>query len=348
MTMIMTRIITMLFAISLLFTVSCRNDDPIAEIPEGGYENGFLVANEGNFGTPTAGISYISKDLSKIENNVFSSVNSGSPLGDVLQNIGFQENKAYFVLNNSNKIVIADRYSMKKETEITTEINQPKFIAFANNRIYVTNDAFGGDKYLSVYNISDQSFVKKITFTDAADRVVEAGGKIFVQNASFGFGNKITVIETSGNTVAYTITIPFGQITETIAHSGSVFIIAAAGPDSYLYQYTPAGTLVKIEYLSGLSNARNLNIEGSNFYFTNGNKIYRMSMTATMGPGTPLITVTDNSFSTLYGMNVLDGKIFTSDANGFTADSKISVYSTSGTLLKTFEGGRGTNGFYAN
>lgn len=344
----MTRLFTMVLAISLLLNISCRDDEPIKSTPTITYENGFLVANEGNFGTPTASVSFISKDLSRFENNIFSNNNNNAPLGDVLQNIGFNGEHVYFVANNSNKVVVANRKTMKKVADITNQVNQPRYIAFANNYMYVTNDAYGGDKYVSIYKTSDNSFVKKINFSDAAERVVEAGGKIFVQNASFGFGNKITVIETSGNTVLSTITVPAGQINKTISNNGSVYTIATDGTNSYIYQYSSAGSLVKTTNLPGLSNATNLDVDGGDFYFTNGNKIYKMPMSAASAPGTPLITVTDNSFSTLYGMNVIDGKIFTSDANGFTADSKITVYSTLGTLLKTFDGGRGTNGFYAN
>lgn len=343
----MTKLLTMLLGISLLFNISCRDDDPVVDLPKGAYDNGFLVANEGNFGTPNASVSFISKDLSSIENNIYSTNNSNAQLGDVLQNIGLDGDFAYFVLNNSNKVVVANRYTMKKEADITTEINQPRYIAFANNQLYVTNDGYGAAKYVSVYKISDRSFVKKITFTDAAERVVEAGGKIFVQNASFGFGSKISVIETSGNTVASTITIPAGDINKIISNSNTVYVLAKDGADSYIYQYGSTGSLLKTYNLTGISNANNLDIDGTDLYFSSGNKIYKMATNAA-APATPIITVTDNSWSTLYGMNVVDGKIFTSDANGFTADSKISIYSTSGSLLKTFDSGKSTNSFYLN
>ena len=346
MKMKMTKLFSMLLAISLLFNISCTEDDPIVT-PKGAYENGFLVANEGNFGSPNASVSFISKDLSTIENNIFSSNNSNAALGDVLQSIGFSGDWAYFVANNSNKVVVANRYTMKKEAEMTSEINQPRYIAFANNFIYVTNDAYGGDKFLSIFKNSDRSFVKKIPFTETTERVVEAGAKIFVQHASYGFGNKISVVETSGNTVSSTITLPAGQINKIVSNNSSVYAIAADGTNSYIYQYSSAGSLVKTTNLTGLSNATNLDIEGTDFYFSNGTQIYKMAMNATTVPSS-IITVTDNSWSTLYGMNVIDGKIFTSDANGATADSKITVYSTSGNVLKTFDAGRSTNGFYQN
>ena len=95
------------FALTLLFNISCRTeDDPIVEPePKGAYENGILMSNEGNFGTPTATVSFISNDLNTVENNIYSTNNGNAALGDVLQTIGFQGDNAYMVLNNSNKIV---------------------------------------------------------------------------------------------------------------------------------------------------------------------------------------------------------------------------------------------------
>ncbi|UHO39283.1 hypothetical protein H5J24_03945 [Chryseobacterium capnotolerans] len=58
----------------------------------------------------------------------------------------------------------------------------------------------------------------------------------------------------------------------------------------------------------------------------------------------PLATATGN----VYGFDVIDGKIFAAEAN-FTTDGKVNVYDAlSGTLLKTFTAGVGTNGFYKN
>lgn len=343
-----TRIFTVLFALSLLFSISCRSDDPVDQSPKGMYESGYLVANEGSFGTPTASVSFIPKDLSKIENNIFSGNNSGALLGDILQHIGFNGTSAYLVLNNSNKIVVADRYTMKKQADITTEINQPRYVAFTNNLVYVTNSAYNGAHFVSIYKTADHSYLKKLTFSEPVERIVEAGGKIFVQHASYGTGNKISVIETTGNTVSSTITIPTGNINKIISNGGFVYVIAPDGSNSNIFQYSAAGTLIKTIALTGISYANNLEIEGGDFFFTSSNKIYRMSTSASSVPASPLITVPDNSFSTLYGFSVMDGKIFTSDANGFSGASKISVYSTSGALLKTFEAGKGTNGFYNN
>lgn len=341
-----TRLLQLLFAFALLFNVSCSNDDEVM-MPTTSYENGILITNEGNFGTPNADVTFVTGNLSLKQDNIYSA-NNGSNLGDVLQTIAFSGDKAYLVLNNSNKVKVVNRYTFKSTGEITEQINQPRYMAVANNALYVTNDKYGGDKYVSIYNAANLSFIKKITFTDSVERIVQAGGNIFVQNASYGFGSKITYINTSNNEIQYTITLPNGNINKTISNNNNVYVIASGTADSYIYQISSTGSIVKTTTLTGIANATNLEIDTNKFYFTSGNKVYSMDMTATATPSAPLFTVTDNSFSTLYGFSVINGRIFTSDANGFTQDSKITVYNTSGSVISTFTAGKGANGFYAN
>lgn len=336
----------------LTLNLSCRNDDnPTIEtqpVLKGPYENGIIVANEGNFNGSNASISFITKDFSGIENNIFGTNNAGIPLGDVLQNIGFSGDDAYLVLNNSNKVTIVNRYTMTKKTEFTESLVSPRYIAFAKNFVYVTNDAYGGEKYVSIYNQTTNAFVKKITMPDAAERVVEAGGNIFVQNASFGFGNKITYLDATTNTVKSEITLPNGQINKIISADNNVYAIAAGVVDSYIYKISSTGAILKTTTLTGIANANNLEIANNKFFFTSANKIYSMDSESATVPTLPLITVKDNTYSTLYGFSVINGKIITSDANGFTGGSIISVYDITGNFLHSFTAGSSTNGFYQN
>jgi hypothetical protein len=343
-----TKLLTLVFAFALLFTISCTSDDTISD--EVFYGNGFLLSNEGNFGKPNADVTFVTSDLNMKQDNIFSANNGGSNLGDVLQMISFNGDHAYLLLNNSNKIQIVNRSNFKRTGEITAQLNSPRFMTFANNNIYVTNDKYGGDKYVSIYKSSDLSFVKKINFTDNVERIVEAGNNIFVQNASFGFGNKITYITTSNNEIQSTITIPNGNINKMIASNGTVYAIAAGTADSYIYQISNAGSITKTYTLTGITDATNLEIEKGKFYFTSGLNVYAMDLTATIVPSAPLFTVSNSvdQYSNLYGFSVVNDRIFVSDANGFTQDSKISVYSTSGSLLKTFTAGKGTIGAFWN
>jgi len=345
-----TRLLQLILAFTFVFNISCSSDDIETLVPKGAYENGIFITNEGNFGTPNASVTFVSKDLTIIEQNVFSTNNNNAILGDVLQTIAYNGDNAYLVLNNSNKIQIVNRYTFKKTGEITSQISQPRYIAFANNNIYVTNDQYSGGKFVSIYKASDLSFVKKIDFasTSTVERIVEASGTIFVQNANYGSGNTLTRINPSTNEIASVVTLPNGNINKTISNNGSIYVIATGTANSYIYQISGAGNIVKTTTLTGIANANNLEIDRGKYYFSSDNKVYAMDMNATTPPASPLFTVTSNSFSTLYGFSVIDGKIFTSDANGFTQDSKITVYSTAGAIIKNFTAGRSSNGFYLN
>lgn len=343
-----TKLLTLIFASAVLFTTSCSSEDGVTT-GEMYYGNGFLLSNEGNFGKPNADVTYVTSNLASKQDNIFAANNGGSDLGDVLQMIAFNGENAYLLLNNSNKIQVVNRFNFKKAGQITAQLNSPRYMAFANNNIYVTNDKYGGDKFVSIYKSSDLSFVKKISFTSNVERIVEAGNNIYVQNASFGVGNEITYITTSNDEIQSTITVPDGDIKKMIVSGETVYAIAAGTADSYIYQISPTG-VTKTYTLTGIADATNLEIENGKFYFTSGLKVYTMNVTATTSPSAPLFTVANSvdPYSNLYGFSVVDDKIFVSDANGFTEDSKITVYSKSGLVLRTFTAGKGTNGAYRN
>lgn len=341
------KFVTLTFASTLLLTTSCRDDDFFESEPKGAYENGILVSNEGNYGTPTATVSFLSNDLSTVENNIYAKNNNNLPLGDVLQSIGFQGDYAYLVLNNSNKIEVVNRYSFQKIATVSDQVSQPRYIAFANKNYYVTNSS-GSAKFVNVYGVSDNSFVKKIALANTGERIVEANGAIVVQNASFGSGNKLTFINTSSNTVESILTLPAGSLEKIVSYGGNVYAIAGSATDSYIYKVASTGTITNTTILTGIAKAKNLEIDGNRFFFTSGSKVYSMDMMSNTVPTAPIITEADNSWSNFYSFNVLNGKIFISNANGFTAYSSVNIYSTAGALIKTVTTGKGTNGFYQN
>lgn len=332
-------------ALSLTFAlVACNRDETY--IPKGAYENGIVIVNEGNFGKPNGDISFVDNSLTKVGNNIYKATNN-EDLGDVIQNIGFNGSDVYIVANNSNKVIVADRYTMKKKLELTAQIKQPRYITFAGNKAYITNNS---TKSVSVYNTQNYSFVKNINIDYTVERIVTAGNNIFVQNAAYGSGNKLTIINSVDNNVNHTFSVPKGNIQKTISYKGSVYVITGKSgeKDSQIYQYGSTGNLQKTITLEGISNAKNLAIDQDNIYFTSGTGVYTMPLSSTTAPKEPVFNVTNNSWSTLYGFDVIDGKIYTADAKGFTQSSEVTVYSPKGEVLKTFTSGIGTNGFYKN
>ena len=339
--------------VSLLMVTACRKDDPIPHpttpVALGPYQNGVLISNEGNFGTPNASLSYVPNDLSKIENNIYNTANGGALLGDILQSVYSEDQRSYMVINNSNRVVIADRYTMKKTGEITAELNSPRYLTTASGNIFVTNDTYQGAKYVSIYNADNYAHKKSITMPDAAERILAFNNNVFVQNASFGEGNKITVINAKTTSVTNTITIPAGKLQNIATDGVALYALTNDGASSAILQYSSTGSLIKTITMPSTAKAQNLVVYKDNLYYTAGKGVYQMKTSATSAPAQPLFSIASNStFGLFYGFNVLNDKIFASDALGFTAPSKVYIYNLNGTLQKEFTAGMGTNGFYEN
>ncbi|WP_326984728.1 hypothetical protein VUJ46_09425 [Chryseobacterium sp. MYb264] len=349
------KILPFIFASALVFNVACSSDSD--EIPAVTYENGILISDEGGFSTPTSNVSFISNDLGKVYNKIYSTNNSNENLGNVLQSIGFNGDHAYLVSNVPNKIDIVNRYTFKKQTTVTSNLDNPRYIAFSGNQYYVTNNNFYDVMKMNVYNTADNSYVKSIDFPRSAEKIVEAGGNIIVQTdgvtyettAPYGelsTGYTVTVVSPSTNTINKVITLPSnGIIRDLISYNGKPYVLASDNTNSYIYELNASAGTYQTTTLTAIPQAQKLRITDNKIYFTtSGNKIYTMNFGSTTVPTAPLATSTGN----LYGFNVIDGRIYVSDAN-YSGDSKVNVYdATSGTLLKTFATGIATNGFYKN
>ncbi|REC49513.1 DUF5074 domain-containing protein [Chryseobacterium pennipullorum] len=343
-----------------LFNVSCSNDIDLGTetVLPTSYEKGILISNEGGFSTPTAEVSFLSNTLAFGYNNIYTNTNK-EELGKVLQSIGLNGDRAYLVSNVPNKIDIVNRTTFKKETTVTANLDNARYIAFSGDKYYVTNNNFTtvpNVRKVNVYSIANNSFVTSVNFPRYAEKIVEAEGNIIVQTdgityvaptyAEAATGYTITVIKPSTNTPQQPIVLPaVGIIRDLISYKGFAYVLASDDTNSYIYKINSAAGTYTTTTLTGISKAQKLRADNDTFYFLTAAKgIYKMSMGSTTVPADALLT----AFGDPYGFNVIDGRIFVSETS-FTTDSKVYVYDTAGgNLLKTFTAGIGTNGFYKN
>jgi DNA-binding beta-propeller fold protein YncE len=364
------------FVSSLIF-VSCSKDEiqvPVY-VPLGTYDSGVLVLNEGNFGSSDASISYISYDLNTLQNNIFGLVNPSLTLGDVAQSIGFNGNLAYVVLNNSNKIQIINRYSMANVGSITTGLINPRYIAFANGKGYVTcwgNSSIATDDYIAVLNLGTNTISSTISVVADPERIIENGGKLYVAHYGFGNNNKISVIDSNSNTVVGTpISVGDGP-NFMVINNGSLWVMCEGkygNPTSAPVILEVGGCLQKINLNTNIventyqfattNHPSNLQIYGSNIYYTINSSIYKMSLTP-IAPATsialPINPVFNSTLANIYGFAVKANRIYISGYSTFSNNGTVNIHSLGattespaiGTVLKSHTVGIGPNGFYFN
>lgn len=355
-----------------LFLASCSSDDQndqTPRIPLGSYDSGTIVLNQGGFGGNTT-LSYISFDTNTLQHDIFGVVNPTLPaLGELGQDIGFNGNTAYVVLSNSDEIQIVNRYTMANVGSIASGFNHPRYIAFANGKGYVTNQASFdnlNDDFVTVVNLSDNTVIKTIPLPGgSAEKLIVNGSKLYVaQGGEYGTGNKIAVINTTTDAVSNAITV--GESPNSLQiNNGFLWVLCGGNSKYFPMAAIPApGKLLKINLADDtiaqtltFSNAakypNNFSIYGNNAYFHMNKEVYKMVLNDASLPITPAFVTaaqTPNAFA------VKANHIYIADATDYNSDGKIFIYSLGeltgsaaiGTLQKTHTVGLVPAGFYFN
>ena len=343
--------VVLLALLSPFFFASCNKDDDKIEAPLGAYDNGVLILNQGGFGHGDASLSYVSNDYVTFQNNIFSLVNPGKTLGDTGQDIGLYNDLAFVVLNYSNKIEVINRYTMVHVATIDSGLSNPRFIAFANGKGYVTNWGNGGsatDDYVAVVNLSTYLVSSKIPVVEGPERILEYNNKIYVAHqGGYGYGKTISVINTDSNTVSATIEV--GDVPNSLeVNNGNLYVVCGGKP-VYAASET-AGKLVKVNLanntvsstvnFAAATHPSNLDIEG--------NDIFKTNVSATTLPTTALFSTTAQGVYGVYSFAVKNNAIYVGDAVDYSSNGKVYVYSTTGTLNKSYTVGVIPAGFYFN
>lgn len=310
------------------------------------FANGVIISNEGIFGQPNADVSFFNTETLQVTNNVYSTVNNEN-LGDVLQNVGFYDDKAYLVLNNSNKVVVVDRETFVKQAVITQNVLLPRAVAFANGKIYVTNSVTNS---VSSYRISDNAPLQNITVPDAPEEIEAIGNHVFVQIGWFAAGNTISVIDAQTDSILENIILSEGGLNGIVADDTFLYVLTTGTDFAHIYKIN--GQTLEIESdvrFTTVANAAKITIDDGILYFTgNGNKVYGLPVSLE-GEPVEILTVNDNTWSTFYGFNVIGNHIFSGDANGFTSPSITTVFDlNTSAQVAQFNTGMGTNGFFGN
>jgi hypothetical protein len=345
---------------SALLLVGCDPESDFVETPLGAYDNGVLVLNQGGFGAGNASVSFISDDFATSQNNIFSLVNPSVTFGDTAQDIGFYQNLGFAVLNGSNKIVVFNRYSLEFVTSINTGLSNPRYIAFANNKAYVTNWGSGSnpnDDFVAIINLLDYSVATAIPVIEGPEKIIVDGNNLYVAHAGgFNYGNKISVINSLNNSVTSTITV--GDVPNSMQIKDSNLYVLCGGNPSFAPTET-AGKLVKIALTNAnavatvfdfglLNHPSNLVIADANLYYTVSNEIYKTTTTTTVLPTTPLFTTNAQGAYGIYSFAVHNNSFYIGDAGDYNSNGKVYVYSNSGSLNQDFTVGIIPAGFYFN
>lgn len=328
-----------------VFFVSCSSDDNNNEIvPTGDYAHGTFVLNEGYSSPSSASVSFIGED-GVVQQDIFTAVNPGKELGSYLQSMFFDDERAFIISGQANKVTIVDRYTFEFIASVEGAFENPRYGAVADGKAYITNSAnfAEDDDFLTVINLTDFT-TSKIELNNYAERIMEEGDKLYITNGYFNSGSTVTVFNPVTNTADAVIELgvsPNSLDTE----DGVLYVLG----ENVINKVSLANNTVIGTSELPTDDARNLTVENGTAFYTDDTSVYKMALNATEVPTTPLFSYESTSqFGAMYGFNVKGDKIYVADAGDFASDSNVYMYSLAGTLLNTYLVGVGPNGFYFN
>lgn len=324
--------------LAVLTIIGCSEDDAVVSEVNTSFNEGYFIVNEGNFQSANGSITHVSGDFSKVSNDIFKTANNRT-VGDVAQSIVTNDKYAFILVNNSNTIEVVDKKTFKTVHTITEGVATPKFGVIKNNKLYVTSLY---NAQISVYNAETFVFIKTIELNNKSEYIVATDDYVYAANGFYSGGKLVEVIDLASDT--NTVDISFDNAINGLSSSGNnVYVLETNDTSSKISNIT--GTLITSFLNVEQANARYLVSEGQNLYYTAATGIYKLNNNiATVA--TKLFDVPSNDFSTLYGFNVFNGTIFTSDANGFTDKGKVALYKEDGVKIKEFGVGIGPCGFF--
>jgi len=338
------KLTTTLF-LTLLILNSCSNNDD-SKLPLGDYENGYFIVNEGPFQNGSGTITFVGDD-GIVSQNIYKKV-TNEDLGNIVNSMTLGSNNAYIVVNNSNKIIVANKYTMEKIAIINgDDIKNPRQFVIQGDTGYVSNwgDPFDpSDDFIALIDLSTNTVFNTISVGEGPEDMIISNSKIYVNlQGGFNYNNKVVVIDTNNNTIESTIAV--GDVPNSLIDdgSGNIWVLCEGIPE-WTGNET-AGSLYKIN--TGNLDISNfnfdltdhptlLNYESGNLYFSLNLKIFGMNTNSNEIP-TESINGLDGIY---YSMKVRNNELFAADAKDFSSEGTLKIFNIgSGALLETIATG---------
>jgi len=306
-----------------IITISIIDDESIA------FQNGILIPNFGNASTGT--ISFISNDFTTTQQQIYNSVNS-EDAGNGLVSIGFNNDKAYLIATDDNKITVVNRYSFLKEATIDIGLNNPRYFVVSGSKGYVTNwgdPTITTDDFIAVIDLTTNILETTIPVEEGPEKIIALNEKLYISHkGGLNYNNIISVIDTNDTTVIPTI--PVGDVPDEMIldDTNNIWVVCEGKPSASGSE--TGGKLKKINTsddevvttidFASTEHPKTLSYEGGNLYYDLAGGIYSMLETDTNLPTTPIIT------TPTFAMSVKNGKLYNTDAVDMISDGTLKTF----------------------
>ena len=321
--------LVLVFASCLL--VGCKDEDDNPVIVFDGNE--VLISNEGNFGWGEGSLSLYNPESKQVQNDVFKSRN-GVGIGNVFQSISYHINQYFFVVNNSNKIVLATD-SFQKTSEIIGLTSPRYFYRVADHKAYVT-DLYSNS--IAVVDMKALTVNSQITMNGWTEKAVVYDSSFWVTAPETEY---VYLIDIATDSIQDSVQVGFAPESIVLDNNRMIWVLckgdAASSKSAKLVTINPkTKSITRSISVTGLPvNLVYDNIFNKLFFLNDG--VYSMAAESTADPELWKSSNNNNFYG--LGVNPNNGEVYVSDIHDFVQKSSVFRFSSEGVLLDEFKTG---------
>jgi YVTN family beta-propeller protein len=314
---------------------------------------GVYVLNEGNFGDNTsARLSFYVAQTDTVYRSVLEASDNGAHLGSTADDFALVGGKLYVLMSGSEKLIVLSSHTHRNQQEAVYSGATPHslLVDSLRSRIYMT-ELYKNS--ILVVDLQSLQVLDSIAVGFNPQEMLLNGGKVFVCNSGYGADNTVSVINPDSRTVVATIRVGVGPSAIVAASDGKLWVACTGNAFSspvvpgglYVIDPAPLAVIDSVMFTEALGERVAASADGylyvigsSSSFF--GGPIHRVAAS------TKAVTLSFVA-GTYYGLGVdaENGDVYVADAKSFAAPGEVSIYTSAGTLKKTFIAERGPSQF---
>lgn len=328
-----------LMAASLLIFFGCKNDDPTpAPDPVEITNQTVFVSNEGQFQIGNASLTLYDPAAQTEQEDAFQAANDRF-LGDVFQSMAFWQDRAYLVVNNSNKVEVIDPVSLESQWAITGLTSPRYLVPLGDGRAYLS-DLYAGA--ISILDLNAQSVIGQIPTPGAwTEQMVASEGVVFTTCYQRPY---LYVIDPSSDQISDSIAIQARGLYLQEDANGHLWVSAGASISNdepgALFEVDPNSRAVlrSFDFPAGEGPGElAFNASRDTLFYLAGD-LYALPITANDLPEEPFIRGEAGPFYGL-GIDPNQGDIYLTDPIDFVQRGLVLRFSANGSPVDTFRAG---------
>ncbi len=327
--------------------ISCKKDTPpVVTNPDITSDHGVFIVNEGNYQWSNASVTYYNFNDGKYAEDVFDDVNH-RPLGDVAQSIRVIGEKAYIVLNNSNKIEIVNTKTFAS-LGVISGFTSPRYLLPINSTKAYVSDLYSNR--ISIVDLNNNTITGSIPCHGSSEEMLQINSTVVVTNTRT---NYLYLINSDIDAIVDSIQLGFASNSLALDKNGKLWVMcvgdATNSIKASIHRVDVSTKTVEQSFQLNLSldiwdKLRINATKDTLYYMCKG--IFQMPISSATSPIATFIPQNTKLFHSI-AINPFNNTIFVADAIDYVQKGKVYYYSSSsGALLGTINTGVIPTDFY--